>query len=435
MGIHKTLMAFATTLACSAFSVADGTPTVPMLWSEGHKEAATLALTLLDEPDIRTARDEVVALYENAPSGQLPDGSTRLQDAVDELLYGVLMTVVSSNPAQPHIVWNVVLPYRVGELDIPGTRYAGDTPDRMYRNIVVNPKYRYELQGNRGAKPSLDFTVEALPGPANWGLPPLGVIQLKDMNIAEDGSFTITMDGEPANGRPNHLQLPPGTIALLVRDTIADWNSQEPTALTIKGLDKAEPLPQDELISHAASQLVQSARVSLKFFEGIWKREVNKMDTYVRDLGWGIVGLNRFSLADDEALVVTIDTVSARYFGFQVEDLWMRSGEYTQHQSSLNNTQAKANADGTFSFVVSKQDPGYYNWIDTVGMNDGYIVGRWELLTEKTTGENAVRDVRKVKLAELASAMPPEAEKVSAEQRKTMLEARAASYGLRLGQK
>jgi uncharacterized protein (DUF1499 family) len=409
--------------------------TKPMFWSQDNQEVIALANSLVNEVDIQTAREAVVKLYENAPSAQFDDNKARLQATVDELVYGVLLATVSENIARPKIVWSETLPYDVGDVSIPGSRYAGDTPDRMYRNVVVSSDYRYVLHGKRSDLASLDFSIESIPGPANWGIPPLSIVQAKDIEFASDGSFVITMDATAADGRSNHLQLPPKTQALLIRDTIADWNNHQPNALTMQGLDAASTpdRPRQEIINFSAETLNKAARASLAFFTGIWKRDVNQLTTYVRDLGWGIIGLNRFNIAADEALLVTIDPLSAEYFGLQVDDLWLRSIDYSKHSSTLNTTQAEANAEGTYTFIVAPTDPGYHNWIDTGGLNNGYLVGRWELFKQPTNGEGAVTKVQLLKVAELASAMPTGAKRTNPKQRQQLLQARRHSYELRLG--
>jgi len=408
-------------------------PTEPLLWAQPHKSNVELALSLRDTPQLLAMRQKVIELYGNAPSGQLLDGRKHLEGAVDELVFGVILTTITPDPAHPAIVWNETLPYTAAGMQVPGSRYAGDMPDRLYRNIAVNPAYRYELHGRLDRQSTLDFSIEALPGPGNWGLPPLAILQLPDMVIDDDGHFVVTLDASAANGRANHLQLPQDTVSLLVRDTLLQWDRQRPVALEIRGLDDPAPVTREYMANHAAAQLGQAAEVSLAFYNGIWQRAPNTLDPYVRDLGWGIVAINRFQIADDEALVVTLDPVDARYLGVQVDDLWLRSANYVTHTSTLNNAQSKPNRDGTFTFVVAKEDPGYFNWVDTAGMNDGYLIGRWELFNEATTGDGAVREVRKVKLADLDAALPKGAVRVSPQQRAAQLAAREAAYQLRLG--
>ncbi len=76
-----------------------------------------------------------------------------------------------------------------------------------------------------------------------------------------------------------------------------------------------------------------------------------------------------FQLADDEALVLTIDPGNAGgFFTVPVYNDWTITDDYWNQQTSLNNAQAVANPpDGTYTMVVAKADPGVANWVSTGG--------------------------------------------------------------------
>ena len=74
-----------------------------------------------------------------------------------------------------------------------------------------------------------------------------------------------------------------------------------------------------------------------------------------------------FQLDDDQALVVTIDPGNAGYFVVPVTNDWTITDNYWDQQTSLNNapTQALPNRDGTYTIVISPQDPDVWNWVST----------------------------------------------------------------------
>ena len=107
-----------------------------------------------------------------------------------------------------------------------------------------------------------------------------------------------------------------------------------------------------------------------------------------------------FQLADDEALVVTIDRKDAGYFNVPVTNDWTITDNYWDQPTSLNNAQSKPNADGTYTIVISKNDPGVYNWVSTGGLNQGTASIRFQDLG----GPDAVRPTvssKVVKISEL----------------------------------
>lgn len=433
------VMALAASLVIFPVSATSTSTSTPALWNEEHAQVVKSALALLDDPQIRAARQDVIALYQTALPYTLADGRSTMEAAVDKLLFGILLTSSVADPANPPIVWSQTLPYRVGDLSVPSGVYAGDTPDRLYRTIVVDPRYRYKIYGKSTGEEPVDFTIEALAGPGYWGLPPLNVLRKTDMEVADDGSFVVTLDATPADGRPNHLQLPPQSILLLIRDTIPEWEKQRAYHLSIEGLDKGNTRSHEEIVKHSIQQFKQAAEISMAFYKDIWSREVNQFDAFVRWSGdiapsWGIVAINRFNLDDDEAIVVTVDTLAAGYFGIQIDDLWLNSVEHVTKTSTLNPAQATANADGSFTFIVAKKDPGYINWVDTAGFQAGYLIGRWDAMdtAEPAKGIDAVRSIKTVKLSELASVLPVDFKQVTAEERKAYLEKRREYYQHRM---
>ncbi|MGV0803349.1 hypothetical protein ABQF26_40600, partial [Mycolicibacterium elephantis] len=72
-----------------------------------------------------------------------------------------------------------------------------------------------------------------------------------------------------------------------------------------------------------------------------------------------------YQLADDEVLVLTIDPGTANYFIVPTYNIWTITDDYWNQQTSLNNEQAIANDDGTYTFVISPTDPGAANWVST----------------------------------------------------------------------
>ncbi len=115
-----------------------------------------------------------------------------------------------------------------------------------------------------------------------------------------------------------------------------------------------------------------------------------------------IIASGHFKIEPEEALVVTIDPGKAQYTGFQLTDPWFRSVPYWSGLSSLSNLQARANADGSLTYVLSARDPGYHNWVSTGGLREGLILARIEVYAEAPSVGTVVRSVKLVKLGDLA---------------------------------
>jgi uncharacterized membrane protein len=69
-----------------------------------------------------------------------------------------------------------------------------------------------------------------------------------------------------------------------------------------------------------------------------------------------------FDLREDEALIVELDEVpNGAYWSFQLDDVWSRSLDFMNRQSSLNDREIVVDADGRIRCVVSSKDPGIAN--------------------------------------------------------------------------
>ena len=137
-----------------------------------------------------------------------------------------------------------------------------------------------------------------------------------------------------------------------------------------------------------------------------------------------------FQLADDEALILTIDPAGAGFFTVPVYDDWTITGDYWNEQTSLNNDQSVANGDGTYTMVVSPTDPLVRNWVSTGGLNQGIISMRFQNLDPDSPDTPTVGS-QVVKIADLADYLPAGTALVTPEQRATQLAVRKKGFDKR----
>jgi hypothetical protein len=132
-------------------------------------------------------------------------------------------------------------------------------------------------------------------------------------------------------------------------------------------------------------------------------------------------------LADDQALVVTVDPGSAGYFVLPVTNDWTISNDYWNQQTSLNDSQAIPNSDGTYTLVISKTDPGVANWVSTGGLNQGTISMRFQDLDPNSTDLPTVSS-QLVSLGDLSTVVPPGTVYYTEAQRAAQLATRKAGF-------
>ncbi|CAM3047237.1 DUF1214 domain-containing protein [Prescottella defluvii] len=310
----------------------------------------------------------------------------------------------------------------------------------MYRKTTVSGDHRYEIRGTRtaAAPPEVHFEMrEGLPG--TTGMTQEGGQQVATLGgdaIVTDasGNFTITIDTRATGEGPNHLSIPAGKDSfLIVRDLLNDWERELPTRVAIVALDIEQDDSQIDV-----SQVAKRSAELLRTLAPFWLDYFNRYSygarprnavpaPRVRPGNRGMSTGGHFSLQDEDALVVTLDPAGADYLGIQITDPWGVAYEYIHRTSSLNTTQAQKNDDGTYTFVISRQDPGVHNWLDPQGWPDGLIAVRWQSVTDPCP-DNAVRASTVVKLDQLDRHLPEESVRVSTVERDFQQAIRATAF-------
>lgn len=409
-------------------------------------ERETLALRILSSAPVQQELHKVEALYAADAQGSTPAGRATIQRAAHSIALAAVDYAIGEDSSQPAAFWCCNAPHRWAGLDLPRSGYGIDNPDNAYRMITFDGNARYEIRGEvRSPGPAEEhFELrERLPGTgpmSQEGGNLLAGLRTDQMTIAPDGTFTITLDKDPANGRTNHIQLPPHDgLHLVVRDLFTDWATQNPVSLDVRRLGPppaTPPRPEAELTARAVEILSQIAPFWVQYDNKfVFSRPVNTMsEPRVRDVGRGMSASAHFQLAADEALVITLDPLGAKSLGIQLADPWGVAYEYVERTSSLNNAQAKPNPDGTYTFVISARDPGVYNWLDPESFSGGIVAARWQSLPANADPKRAVRDGRVVKLSALRPALPPETRFVTPPERETQRLERSRSYARRLKQ-
>jgi hypothetical protein len=95
---------------------------------------------------------------------------------------------------------------------------------------------------------------------------------------------------------------------------------------------------------------------------------------------------------------------------------------------SYTPARTRVDSDGVVRLVLSHDDPGVHNWLDTQGFSDGNLTYR-NLLSQQPADFRT----RLVKRRDLLRQLPPDTAMVSAEERRAMLLERYRAIKLRYG--
>lgn len=396
----------------------------------------------------------------------------QLGAAIDEYAMAAAFQQQLLNSNAPTVVMQVAPGHTWYGQRVPGSRILYDNPDTVYRFMGVNGASSYVIRGRFEGEVPADTTFSVLTGLTGNTA---SVLTKDQLVINPDGTFTITADRNPANGRVNHLQLTSDSTIIATRNTLADWGTEVPMSLEIKRVGG----PPNSLFSQLGGFAIPglgkfvvdnpllTSLVSLipplpyepPLLRGIFtavimalgiQREATYMAVATTDpvtgerippnvlknptrnaefLATQLQSAGYFQLADDEALVVTIDPGNAGYFVVPVTNDWTISKDYWNQQTSLNNAQALANDDlTTYTVVISKSDPGVANWVSTGGLNQGTISMRFQDLDPNAPDDLPTVTSRVVKLSELDGALPDGTVYYTPAQRAAQLAERKAGF-------
>ncbi|HEY7052707.1 MAG TPA: DUF1214 domain-containing protein [Mycobacterium sp.] len=395
-----------------------------------------------------------------------------LNEAVDEYAMAAAFQQQILDSNNPMAVMQVAPPHIWYGQDVPGSRILYDNPDTIYRFMGVNKASSYVITGRFTGKMPADTTFSVLTGLSGVTAQ---VLTTHDLLVDSDGRFTITVDGSAGMPGTNHLQLTSDSTLIAVRNTLSDWNTQNPMSLSIERVSG----PPDSLFSQLGgfaipfigplvvdspllTRLVSSIppladqpplirgletavvmglglRMEAKYIKVATTdpttgqlRQPNVLPDPTSNaefLATQLQSAGYFQLADDQALVVTINPGNAGYFTVPVTNDWTITDNYWDQQTSLNNAQMKytANPDGTYTVVISPTDPGVANWVSTGGLNQGTISIRFQDLDTTSSAVPTVR-AQPVSILQLSTVLPPTTVYVNPAERAAQLALRKAGF-------
>jgi hypothetical protein len=400
-----------------------------------QRDLEALAIQIFARPDVQAAKKRAAATWALV-TDQItsPEQWTLFESAVSDYCFASILYAVSSDANYPKVL-RVESPGAtwMGNV-VPASKWGGDNPDNAYRMIAVDSTGRYEVRGQRQKNPPAIISYQLLDNLSS-GLT-YGTLAQRDMEISPDGSFVITLDDSPPNGRKNHLQIPPGAMYVHSRDSMSDW-MQTPDSLRVRRLNPPSrpPLSIDELAARAIRNILSNiyfAYYALRVTLNLPPQSMSApgIMTATSALPTQTACYGSFKLRDDEAVVITKTGAMAKFHNIVLHDMWNRALEYRDHQSHLNNSQMAADADGHFTFVVSLRDPGVHNWLDTQGTHEVIVGCRWQGIPP-TSGEKPGVEYRVVKFAELHRELHSGVKRVTALERAAQLHSRQTGFDRR----
>lgn len=408
-------------------------PEDPVATASQHEQELA-ALELIEHPTVKAAYRTVAETW--LGRAKASDAMReRFDGAFAEVMFSAAMWSSNQDKLRPKVSCITRLAHPVNGRRIPGSRWGIDNPDSVYRVIPISGDERYEIHGRVGEHRMTEnyFTL----WDANMGT--VDVLNGRTMRVDSDGSFTITVDSEPANGRPNHVRSTPAAHEFYIRDVLLDWGRDDPNHLEVQRLGAPASTPArtlDEQAEATAAMMDYFANFTGKLSHGVYKMPANQFS-----LAWSadkigamrnqVYVMGRFDLGPDEAFVVDLNDGGAEYFTVPLSNVWGTTLELVDRTGSLNKAQSVPNQDGAYTYVISPVDPGVANWIDSDGLREAILTLRMAEFGENGPREDLGARGRVVKLDRLDAEVPHLA-RVSPQQRAAQLAERRKGYLRRL---
>jgi hypothetical protein len=403
----------------------------------GQLAAEDDVIALMQDARIVAAREHAERLWRNAWADRVPaESEAGVASMVEEYVTNWLFKAAASDSQHPRFVRNFMPPHRWQGHDVPGARTGGDNPDNTYRLAGIAYGTRYRVTGRPvGREPAnTSFTLVGDYGTSVT----IQTLESRALERADDGSFVITIDDQPADGRANHITTAPHAKFLYVRDSMEDWAQETPYSLEIEriGPAAADPLSRDEMADRAAFRArddvplyfwFQSTFINMTL--GNWKflpanRGTGGLVTQALGRGW-------FELGQDDAVVIDFRPGGAAYSAIQLCSWLFQSIEADTRTSSLTHAQCIADGDGGIRAVIARQDPGVANWLDCGDHGLVMSMLRWQGLNGATDTDGPGFSARAMKLGDLRKALPADTTWLDAAQRQQQLARRKAAFDRR----
>ena len=269
-------------------------------------------------------------------------------------------------------------------------KMGGDNPDNLYLSTTISGDRTYRLTGNVGTVAYISIGSKANRYAVDGTMPSTGELVGDQLCPDAQGDFEIIASVDKPSGGETWLPMAPDTTMLHLRQTFLDRKAEKPATINIERISEGPVAPPPDDPAKIASRLMQTADFVVntsKLFTD-WARLFMTRPNQVRDWGQDMFIKaggdpaifyvhGHWRLGPDEALVLETPEPEAEHWNVQVNNFWMESLDYRYHPICVNKHSAVRNSDGTLTFVIAHRDPGFGNWLRTVGHDRGFLIIRW----------------------------------------------------------
>lgn len=265
-------------------------------------------------------------------------------------------------------------------------KFLMDNPDCLYWVTDVAAGGRYRISGS--AKNATFLSVNVYAG---RGLEAQTVARATtdDLDFDGDGRYSVTIGGDESQAEGQWLAAPRGANMVWVRQ-FYDERALQAGTCEIERLDKIPPPPMIDpgrfakRLATVAMLLDNSSRSMSHALTGHRGDEWNVLREWSEMQGGAIYtepGIHyqrgAWKLRPGEVLVIDGEKSPVRHMSVLLYSSFFNTLDYRNRPVSLTGPHIKTDSQGRFRIVISGEDPGIGNWLDTEGRETGIFVIRW----------------------------------------------------------
>lgn len=347
------------------------------------------ATPIADEPgEAGAAWQALVDVLRKADRSFLDGSRGRFDDGEIAYAYRAL-THMLAFATQLYMYGDPDAPVFLSVQDAPFEKTLGGSPDVHYAFAPIRGERRYKITGRRGDEAYLSFTLHRGRRGSGFDQAFDSHLNHHDLKTGAGGDFEILVAPEHDGTSRNWLRSSPDATEIYARAYMNDALRDRPARFAIETLEPP-PLARPGS-SDVARRLREMALVVQDLLLAIPQplRDPNQVgelwqiDPKGPSQMWqaldNVYCRGSFALESDEALLLEGRVVPCDYWGVQLWNPFLGSGDRRLGPVSINHSQARLGKRGAFRVAIAREDPGVsgLDWISTAGEHRGTFFVRW----------------------------------------------------------
>ena len=293
---------------------------------------------------------------------------------------------VWADPARPRFV-DIVGPTR---------KWGGDNADAFYQYVPIDPARTYRVTGRAADAVYFSLTVYGGPDDGHYSERIVGSVHDGDLEPDEHGAFEVVLGpARPDGWGGAFIELAPDAVCGITRDYLDHPRVQRRMHWDIEVVDDRVGDDRPGLTDEDLARRFRAATTWVRDQAALAPLRLGEADNAVDDpypvpaqtFGWAAgdaaYAMGRFVLGAGEALVIRGTSPSCRFWNLCLWNEFLHTFDYAYDRVTINGAEIVPEADGSWTVVVSAEEPAHPNWLCTQGRPEGNLWFRW-FLPERT---------------------------------------------------